>query len=79
MKPLALDLKMITERILLIEKYVGRLEKLKGLSAGQFMMPDNFDIAAWNLRCALEAMFDIAGHILSRIPGVSFDGYKDMT
>lgn len=69
---------MVMERILLIEKHLARLRPLSELTRGKFALPDNFDIASHNLRCALEAVFDISGHILSRIPGVSFEGYKNM-
>jgi len=74
----AIDERVITERILLIEKHVGRLKELRDLSPGEFTLPNHFDAAAWNLRCALEAVFDVAAHVLSRIPGVSFEGYRDM-
>ncbi len=69
---------VIEEKIKLIEKHLGRLEGLRGLSKGRFALPDNFDIAAYNLRCALEATFDICAHILARIPGVQVDEYKNM-
>jgi len=70
--------KVIEEKIKLMESHLKRLEGLKDLPPGHFALPDNFDIAAWNLRCALEATFDICAHILSRIPGVKMDEYKQM-
>ncbi|MFW6161007.1 MAG: type VII toxin-antitoxin system HepT family RNase toxin, partial [Acidobacteriota bacterium] len=44
----------------------------------QFSLPDNFAIAAYNLRSSLEAVFDICAHILSRIPGAQVEEYKQM-
>ena len=70
--------KVIEEKIKLIELHLRRLEGLKDLSPGHFALPDNMDIAAWNLRCALESTFDICAHILSRIPGAKMDEYKQM-
>lgn len=70
--------KMILERIRLVEKHIERLKKLKKLSKGEFALQDNFAIASYNLRCALEAVFDIGGHIISRIPGAGFASYKDI-
>ena len=73
-----IDKKIIKEKISLLEKHLSRLKNLQNLSLNQLGMPDNFDIAAWNLRCALEATFDICAHILSRIPGVKIEAYKQM-
>ncbi|MFH1838028.1 MAG: HepT-like ribonuclease domain-containing protein [Candidatus Kuenenbacteria bacterium] len=78
MKKIKIDKKIIEHRIKLIETHLQRLQKLKGLSVGQFMLSINFDNAAWNLRCALESSFDICAHILARIPGVEIDEYKQM-
>ncbi|MCD6086256.1 DUF86 domain-containing protein [bacterium] len=78
MKKIEIDKKVIEHRIKLIELHLDRLKELQGLTPGQFALPNNFDIAAWNLRCALEATFDICAHILSRIPGARTDEYKQM-
>jgi len=73
-----IDKEIILERLNIIQKAVSRLKRLKDLSAGEFAMEDNFAIAEHNLRYALEATFDICGHILSRIPGNKSDEYKQM-
>lgn len=73
-----LDKKILEHRIKLIELHVQRLRGLKNLSPGRFALPDSFDIAAWNLRCALEAIFDVCNHIVSRIPGVKAGEYKQI-
>ncbi len=78
MNRLKMDKKVIIERMKLIEKHTRRLDKLKELSKGKFALDDNFAIASYNLRCALEAAFDICAHILSRIPGAQIDEYKKM-
>ena len=78
MKSREVDKKVIAEKIKLIERYTERLQGLQGLSEGKFALPDNFAIAAYNLRSALEATFDICGHILARIPGAQVEEYKQM-
>jgi len=78
MKKLKIDKKIIEERIKLIELYLKRLKEMRNLSKSEFALPDNFAIAAYNLRSALEATFDICAHILSRIPGAKVDEYKQM-
>jgi len=78
MKNIEVDKKVIEHRIKLIEMHLQRLKKFQGLSRGQFALPLNFDAASWNLRCALEATFDICAHILARIPGAQVGEYKKM-
>lgn len=78
MKDIKIKKKIIEHRVKLIETHLARLKNLQSLSPGRFALPKNFDFAAWNLRCALEAVFDICAHILSRIPGVKVDEYKKM-
>ena len=73
-----IDKKLILERLNLIQKAVARLERLQGLSEGELALEDNFAIAEHNLRYALEAVFDICGHIISRLPGKQADEYKQM-
>lgn len=78
MKPIRIDKRVITERIETIQLTVVRLKKLRKVSAGKMMLPDNFAIAEHNLRYALEATFDICSHILARIPGAEAVEYKKM-
>lgn len=77
MKP-PIDKTTIERRIKLIELYKKRLEELKSLSLNRLSDDDNFAIASYNLRSALEATFDIVTHILSRIPGAQIEEYKKM-
>ena len=69
---------VILERINIIQKTTNRLKEMQKLSVGEFAIDDNFAIIEHNLRYALEAVFDICGHILARIPGVEADEYKKM-
>lgn len=78
MKTLKIKKKIILERIDIIQKSLDQLKKLKLLTLGRFMLPENFAIAEHYLRYALEATFDICAHILSRIPGAAVDEYKKM-
>ena len=78
MKELKLNKKTILERIDIIQTSLKKLNQLKGLSPGKFMLDENFAIAEHYLRYALEAAFDICAHILSRIPGARVDSYAKM-
>ena len=55
-------------RIREIEKDIEKLSRFKDLSLQDFKTDDNFAIAEHYLRRALEAVFDIGNHILSRVP-----------
>jgi len=78
MKELKINKKTILERIDIIELSLKKLNQLKNLTSGKFMVDDNFAIAEHYLRYALEATFDICSHILSRIPGARAEEYKQM-
>lgn len=78
MKNLKINKRVIFDRLKLIEKYLRKLKELQALSHGQFSLEDNFALASYYLRCALEATFDICAHILARIPGAYVGEYKGM-
>lgn len=78
MKQLEIDKEVIEERLDKIQQSLRRLEEFKHLTQDKFMLGDNFAIAEHYLRYALEAIFDICGHILARIPGAQVDEYKKM-
>lgn len=61
MNNLKVDKKMVVNRVDMIEKYLARLLELKNISKGEFAREDKyyFDTACYNLRSALEAIFDI--------------------
>lgn len=74
----AIDRATVAKRVKIIERPLERLRSIRLLSAGKFTLDENFAIAEHYLRYALEATFDICSHLLSRIPGVAVDGYKQM-
>ena len=78
MKKININKKTIEEKIKLIELHLGRLKEMSLLSQREITNERNFAYAAWNLRGALESTFNICTHILSRIPGVKIDEYKQM-
>ncbi len=75
---LDINKKTIEEKMKRIELHLRRLEELKSLSGLQMADDKNFAYASWNLRGALESVFGICTHVLSRIPGVKIDEYKQM-
>ena len=59
----------IETKLALIREALSKLEKLRVMSKSKFIGESiNFITAEHYLRRALEAVFDIAGHILSRFP-----------
>lgn len=78
MKKIDIDKKIILDRISLIKLSLIKLGDLKPLSPGEFMLGENFAVAEHYLRYALEAVFDVCAHILSKIPGVMASEYKEM-
>jgi len=48
------------------------------MSLEEFKTDENFAIAEHYLRRALEAVFEIGNHILSRIPGIRISTYKEI-
>ncbi len=78
MKKLDINKKVIEEKIRLIELHLERLKGLRSVPEIQVAEDKTFGYAAWNLRGALESLFSICTHILSRIPGVKIDEYKQM-
>lgn len=79
MKNLTLNKKILVNRLAEIEADLAELYKFQKLSEKEFKKGYNFAIAEHFLRRALEAVFDIGGHILSRIPlgpGERPEGYK---
>ena len=67
MSKIKIDKKLIAEKLKILERHLQRLKNLKKSSYKQFENQDNFDIAAWNLKCALEAVFEIGEKELAKI------------
>ncbi|MBI5298689.1 MAG: DUF86 domain-containing protein [Deltaproteobacteria bacterium] len=68
----------ILPRIDGIRKNLEKLEGLAKLPLKEFSKGDPFDLAQHHLRLALEGVFHIATHILSRIPGGRATEYKEI-
>jgi len=61
-----------------IQHDVGKLHELGQLPLKEFILEDNFIKAQFYLRRALEGVFNIGAHILSRIPGGRVTEYKSV-
>lgn len=61
-----------------IRKNLLKLEALASLPFDQFSQGDPFDLAQHHLRLALEGVFHICTHILSRLPGGRAVEYKEI-
>lgn len=78
MKEIPLNREVILDRIRIIEKSLFKLADFEEISLEDFKSGENFAIAEHYLRRALEAIFDIGNHIISRIPGERASSYKDI-
>lgn len=68
----------ILPRIDGIQRDIGKLNDLASLSLEEFSTEDNFIKAQFYLRRALEGVFHIGTHILSRMPGGRATEYKEI-
>jgi len=68
MKQVPLNRQIVESRLREIAVDIEKLEKFKGLPPPEFEKGENFAIAEHYLRRALEAVFDMGNHILSRLP-----------
>lgn len=78
MKEIPLNREVILDRIRIIEKSLFKLADFEEISLEDFKSGENFAIAEHYLRRALEAIFDIGNHIISRIPGERASSYEDI-
>lgn len=78
MKEVPINKEVLLERIRIIEKSLYKLSNFKAVSLEDFKSGENFAIAEHYLRRALEAVFDIGNHIISRIPGERVTSYRDI-
>ncbi|MBI2346807.1 MAG: DUF86 domain-containing protein [Deltaproteobacteria bacterium] len=75
----ALKKQSILPRIDGIQRDLSRLRELATLPVGEFeKRGDNFALAQFYLRQALEGVFHIGSHILSRLPGGRATEYKEI-
>lgn len=78
MKNLPLNKEIILVRLNGIEGELIELTKLRKLSQKEFKEGDGFKIATYHLHRALEGVFNIGSHILSRLPGAQAHDYKEI-
>lgn len=78
MTPRPLEREALLPRLDGIRKNIKKLEELSKLPFDIFSQGDAFDLAQHHLRLALEGIFNISSHILSRLPGGRATEYKDM-
>ena len=64
-----LEREAIMPRIDGIRKNIARLRELSMIPLVDFSHGDDFDLAQHHLRLALEGVFHIGSHVLSRMPG----------
>ena len=74
-----LNKEVLQARLSYIEDSLNSLERFKDVTYEEFRSnPDNFRIAFYDLRRALEAAMDAGSHVLSRIPGARATTYKEI-
>lgn len=78
MKNVPLQRESIEPRLDGIQKELKLLREFASVSFDEFNTDVMFDRAQLHLRFALEGMFHISSHILSRIPGGRFTEYKEV-
>lgn len=75
---LPVEREAVMPRIDGIRKNLKKLEALSKLSFAGFSTGDSYDLAQHHLRLALEGVFHISTHILSRLPGGRAVEYKEV-
>lgn len=75
---LPLEREAILPRIDGIRKNLAKLRELGVLSFDDFKTGDPFDLTQHHLRLALEGVFHIGAHILSRLPGGRAVEYREI-
>ena len=69
---------VILKRINGIQQELFELRKLGKLRFNEFKNGDGFKLAQYHLHRALEGVFNISSHIISRIPGAQATQYKEI-
>ncbi len=73
-----LEREAVVPRLDGIKKNIAKLRELGKLPFDQFSHGDAFDLAQHHLRLALEGIFHIGSHILSRLPGERAAAYAQI-
>lgn len=78
MTTLKLEKDIIIKRIEGIASEIAELKKLGEQNLDKFQTGDGWKLAQFHLHRALEGVFNIGSHIISRIPGASASQYKEI-
>lgn len=78
MKNVPIEKDTVLKRINGIQVELAELEKLGMLLFEDFQKEKGFELGQYHLHRALEGVFNISAHILSRIPGGQATKYKDI-
>ncbi|MBI4212251.1 MAG: DUF86 domain-containing protein [Deltaproteobacteria bacterium] len=78
MNMLPVEREAIMPRVDGMRRNIQKLEELAKLPFKEFSEGDAFDLAQHHLRLALEGIFHISSHILSRLPGARANEYKEV-
>lgn len=78
MNQLKLERDIIIKRVEGIEGELSELRKLSQNNFEEFCNGDGWKLTQFHLHRALEGVFNISTHILSRIPGASATQYKEI-
>lgn len=78
MRALAIEKDVILKRMNGIEAELAALKELAKLPFEEFKQQKGFELGQYHLHRALEGVFNISAHILSRIPGGMATKYRDM-
>ena len=73
-----LNIKLIEDRLGIINKFIAKLKKLSYLNEEDFLKDDTPAIAESYIRRSLEALFDIGRHIIAKTAGKGIVEYKDI-
>lgn len=78
MNNLPLEKEIIVKRLEGIEAELSELRQLAGQNLNEFSAGDGWKLAQFHLHRALEGVFNISSHILSRIPGATASQYREI-
>lgn len=78
MNPRAVEKDIILKRTNGIEAELAALRRLAALPFPDFIKANGFELGQYRLHRALEGVFNIGSHILSRIPGGQATKYREM-
>lgn len=78
MTPNAIEKDIILKRVNGIQQEIAELQKLSALPFEEFKDGDGYKLAQYHMHRALEGVFNIGSHILSRIPGGEVTQYREI-